>query len=140
MAKWSTGKKFWATNVREGLLNMRRILVPVLLISLIGCGKTPPTTRVSYWLDALRAPDAKLRKKAAFTLGNLGATDPGVVPALRGALTDADAAVRCEAILALLKCSPAAAEAVPELTDLRQRDPNAQVRRYAAKAVERLAN
>jgi HEAT repeat protein len=88
----------------------------------------------------LRASDAKLRKKAAFTLGNLGAADPAAVSGLRGALTDADAAVRCEAIQALLKCGPAAAEAVPTLMHMRQRDPNAQVRRYAATAVERLEN
>ena len=119
---------------------MRRILVALLLISFCGCGKAPPTTRVSYWVESIRAPDAKLRKKAAFTLGNLGTVDPGAVSALRGALNDADAAVRCEAIVALLKCGPAAAEAVPTLNDMKQHDPNAQVRRYAAKAVEKLAN
>jgi HEAT repeat protein len=119
---------------------MKRILVAVVLISSIGCGKTPTTTRVNHWVETLRAPDAMLRKKAAFTLGNLGTTDPTVVPALRGALTDADAAVRSEAILALLKCGPAAAEVVPALQDLQQRDPNTQVRRYAAKAVAKLAN
>lgn len=119
---------------------MRRVLVAIVVISVIGCGKAPPTTRVSYWVQTLRAPDAKVRKKAAFTLGNLGATDPSVVPALCGALTDAEAAVRCEAILALLKCGPEAASTVPALTDLRQGDPNAQVRRYAAKAIEKLAN
>jgi HEAT repeat protein len=119
---------------------MRPVLIAILLLSLIGCGKAPPPTRVNHWVETLRAPDAKLRKKAAFTLGNLGTTDPGVVPALRGALTDADAAVRCEAILALLKCGPAAAQALPALTDLRQRDPDVQVRRYAATAIGKLTN
>jgi HEAT repeat protein len=97
-------------------------------------------TRVGYWIEAVHAPDAKVRKKAAFTLGNLATVDPAALPALRGALADADAAVRCEAILALLKCGPAAAEAVPTLIEIRQRDPNAQVRRFAAKAIEKLAN
>jgi HEAT repeat protein len=119
---------------------MRRVLVVLLLLSLCGCGKAPPTTRVNYWVEAVRASDVKLRKKAAFTLGNLGSADPAAIPALRGALADGDAAVRCEAILALLKCGPAAADAVPMLMDMRQRDPNAQVRRYAATAVEKLAN
>ncbi len=119
---------------------MRPVLLAILLLSLIGCGKSPPTTRVNHWVETLRAPDAKLRKKAAFTLGNLGTTDPVVVPALGRALRDADPAVRCEAILALLKCGPAAAQALPALADLRQRDPNAQVRRYAATAIEKLAN
>lgn len=119
---------------------MRRILVAVLLMALSGCDQAPTTTRVNYWLEALHAPDAKLRKEAAFKLGNLGTTDAAVVPALRGALTDANPAVRREAILALLKCGPDAKAAVPIFTDLRQRDPNAQVRRYAAKAIEKLAN
>jgi HEAT repeat protein len=110
-----------------------------LLLS-CGCGKTPSTTRVSYWVEAVRAHDAKLRKKAAFTLGNLGTVDPAAVPALRGALTDPDAAVRCEAILALVKCGPAAAEAAHTLRDMQTRDPNAQVRLFAAKAVEKLAD
>lgn len=120
---------------------MKHIWVAVLLISVLGCGKAPqPTTRVHHWVETLRSNDANLRKKAAFTLGNLGPTDPAsVVPALAAALKDADAAVRCEAILALLKCGPAATETVSALTDLRQRDPNSQVRLYAAKAIERLA-
>jgi HEAT repeat protein len=121
---------------------MRPVLIAILLLSLIGCGKAPPPmTRVNHWLETLRAPDAKLRKEAAFKLGNLGLTDTdSVVPALIASLKDADARVRCEAILALLKCGPAAAEAVPTLVELRQRDPNAQVRRYADKAVEKLTN
>jgi HEAT repeat protein len=119
---------------------MRRILVALFLLSFCGCGNGPPTTRASYWVESIRAPDAKLRKKAAFTLGNLGTVDPAAVVALRGALKDTDAAVRSEAILALLKCGPAATEAIPTLKDMKQHDPNAQVRRYAAKAVERLAD
>jgi HEAT repeat protein len=117
---------------------MRRMLVAVLLISFVGCGKAPPTTRVTHWLDALHAPDAKLRKKAAFTLGNLGTTDPAVVPALITALKDRDAAVRCEAILALLKCGPSAREAIPVLADLQRRDPSDRVRHYAANAIDKL--
>ena len=117
---------------------MKRILVAVLLLSLLGCGRAAPTTRVSYWIEAVRAPDARLRKKAAFTLGNLGTTDPAVVPALSGALKDADPAVRCEAILALVKCGAAAGDTIPLLSDLRQRDPDARVRRYAAEAMEKI--
>jgi HEAT repeat protein len=120
---------------------MRRILIAALLLLFIGCGKAPTTTRVNHWVETLRSNDAKLRKKAAFTLGNLGATDPAsVVPALTAALKDGDPAVRCEAILALLKCGPAAAETVPALTDLRQSDPDARVRIFAAKAVEKLTS
>ncbi len=119
---------------------MRRIhiLVGFSLVLPIGCGKAPPPTRVNYWVEALRAPDARVRKKAAFTLGNLNATDSAVVPALQASLRDTDAAVRREAILALMKCGSIAVEALPSLTEMSQRDPDALVRTYAAKAVQRL--
>jgi HEAT repeat protein len=90
------------------------------------------------WAEALRAPDVALRKKAAFTLGNIGPTDPAVLPALMGALKDADAGVRREVILALVKCGPAAREAVPALEQMRQNDRDAQVRDYAGRALEKL--
>ncbi len=54
------------------------------------------------------------------------------------ALSDGDAAVRREAILALLKFGPTAATAIPALADMQQRDRDAQVRQYAAKAVAKL--
>jgi HEAT repeat protein len=92
----------------------------------------------SKWAEALRDPDPKVRKKAAFTLGNIGPSDPAVLPALLEALRDKDAQVRCEAILALVKYGTQAQEAVPPLTELRDRDPDGRVRSYAAKALERL--
>jgi HEAT repeat protein len=123
-----------------------RMLGLVLFLALCGggCGKKPPALAggkpVPYWIETLHNADPRLRKQAAFKLGNVGPADAEALPALIAALKDRDAAVRCEVILALLKCGPAAVEAVPALTDLRQRDPNAQVRRYAAKAIEKLAN
>jgi HEAT repeat protein len=80
-----------------------------------------------------------LRKTAVFKLGNVGATDPAVWPALLEALKDKDAAVRREAILALMKFGPGAHEAIGILTELRQRDADAQVRVYAAKALRKLS-
>jgi HEAT repeat protein len=117
---------------------MRRTLVAALLIVVSGCGQPQPPPRVSHWVQALRQPDARVRKEAAFKLGNLGPTDPAVSPALIGALKDADAGVRCEAILALTKCGPDAQAAIPVLADLQQRDPNARVRSYASKALKKL--
>jgi len=121
---------------------MRLILVAILVISFSGCTAQPaPDTgaRVRHWIEALRQPDAKMRKEAAFKLGNLGLTDPAsVVPALTEALKNADASVRCEVILALLKCGPAAKEAIPELTEAQQKDRDAKVRDYATKALEKL--
>lgn len=107
-----------------------------------GCGKAPPTLAggkpVSYWIAALQDADAKVRKKAAFKLGNVGTADPAALPALIGALDDRDAAVRREAILALVKFGPAAKEAIPALTALQHKDRDAQVRAYASKALEKL--
>lgn len=117
---------------------MRRILFVVLLISLCGCGKAPPAMAGGKWADALRDHDVKVRKKAAFTLGNIGPSDPAVLPALTGALKDADAGVRCEAVLALVKYGPGAREAIPGLAEVRQNDRDPRARSYAARALEKL--
>jgi HEAT repeat protein len=122
---------------------MRPILFVILLLSLSGCVEGPPApdtgARVRHWIEALGQADAKMRKEAAFKLGNLGLTDPiSVVHALTAALKDADAGVRCAVILALLKCGPVAKEAIHELTEVQQEDRDAKVRDYAAKALQRL--
>jgi HEAT repeat protein len=107
-----------------------------------GCGKPKPGLGggkpAAHWVGALQGPDPKVRKQAALKLGNIGPSDPAALPALIGALKDADAGVRREAILALVKCGPDAREAVGALADLRQRDPDAQVRAYAAQALEKI--
>jgi HEAT repeat protein len=117
---------------------MRRIVVVILVIALSGCTKEPPPMAGEKWAAALSDPNVRVRKKAAFTLGNIGPSDPAVLPALIGALKDLDAGVRREAILALLKCGPAAKEAAEELRQLRHHDPDARVRTYAAEALEKL--
>src|SRR2546421_10382929 len=87
----------------------RRILVTTalaLLIALGGCGKAEPTVggqSVSHWIEGLKSPDARLRKKAATKLGNAATIDAAAVPALVGALKDRDAAVRAEAIVSLMR-------------------------------------
>lgn len=113
-----------------------------LLVLVSGCGRVKPTLAggkpVGHWVQALQNPDAKVRKEAAFKLGNVGPTDPAALPALRGALKDRDARVRREAILALLKCGPGARDAISELTQVQKTDRDAKVREYAAKALEKL--
>jgi len=117
---------------------MRLGTVVVLAALLSGCGKAQPTTAggkpVGYWVEALHDRDARLRKKAAFKLGNVGSADAAAFPALLGALQDTDAGVRCEAILALVKFGAAAREAIPALAAA-TKDRDAKVRAYAAKAV-----
>lgn len=93
---------------------------------------------VRYWVEALRSPDARLRKQAAFKLGNVGSADPAAFPALLGALKDRNASVRCAVVLALLKFDERAEEILPSLAELKQKDRDASVRACAARALESL--
>ena len=121
---------------------MRVFAFCVLVVMLSGCGQADPPLSggkpVSHWLAALQDPDPKCRQKAVTKLGNVGATDAAVYPALVEALKDADASVRREAILALMKCGDHAKEAIPLLTDVQRQDRDSQVRAFAAKALEKL--
>jgi HEAT repeat protein len=120
---------------------MRRALALLLIAMTVGCHKEGPTLAhgkpVGDWVAALRDPDARARKKAAAVLGNVGAIDPAVVPALAEAVRDRNPAVRAEAVLALAKIGPAAHEAEPALAEA-QKDANPTVRQYANKALERV--
>ena len=115
-----------------------------LAILAVGCGQSRPTMvggkPVQEWMQALQDPNPKTRKKAATKLGNAGAVDSTVIPALVGALKDRDAGVRAEAVLALLRIGPAAREAFPTLREMARTDKDARVRAYAAKALEKLEN
>jgi HEAT repeat protein len=86
-------------------------------------------------LETRKEPKARL--KAVSALGNVGAADPTVVPALIRALKDPDRGVRAEAVLALLKIGPDAVAAVPALTEA-LRDADAKVRAYADNALKRI--
>jgi HEAT repeat protein len=122
------------TSLRIGML--------MILALAGGCGKQAPVLSggkpADYWVEALRHPDAQVRKKAATKLGNAGPITPRVLPALVEALSDADARVRCEAILALVKFGPAAWEASPTLAGLSQQDRDVRVRYYANEALAKL--
>jgi HEAT repeat protein len=121
---------------------MKVFSVALLAVVVSGCARAEPTLSggkpVDHWIKALTEPDAKVRKTAAFKLGNAGPVDAAVFPALVAGLKDSDPAVRCEVILALLKFGPVAKEAIPALTDLRQQDEEPKVRDYAAKALVKI--
>lgn len=117
---------------------MKRLLFITVLLSLSGCGDAVSTPAGAKWAKVLQDPDVKTRKKAAFTLGNLGPSDPAVMPALLGALKDPAAEVRRESIVALVKCGADAKTALPVLAILRQTDRDLKVRDYAARAISKL--
>ncbi len=122
---------------------MRRIGAILSVLALAsGCGPAAPTLAggkpVSHWLQALHAADANERREAAEKLGNVGPADPAACPALAEALRDPDARVRGAAILGLVRCGPSAKAAVPALQDLRDHDPDAGVRNYAGRALEKI--
>jgi HEAT repeat protein len=116
------------------------ILIGIIVLAR-GCGKGSPMLvhgkPVAHWVEALQNPNVRSRQKAVEALGNAGAADPQVVPALIGAVKDRDARVRAAAVVALLKIGPAAREAIPVLQEA-SRDKDKQVRAYAAKALEKI--
>ena len=122
---------------------MRRLVVVAVLCGLlVGCGQTQPTLSggkpLEHWVQALKDPDARVRKEAASKLGNAGPANSAVLPALIAALRDSDPKVRCEVILALVKFDADAKEAVPILTELQKSDCDARVRTYAGEALEKI--
>jgi HEAT repeat protein len=120
----------------------RIVLLAGLVLILAGCGKSEPTLSggkpIVFWVDALHAPDPRLRKEAAFKLGNAGPLEPAVYPAVVAALKDPDAQVRVEAVKALVKFGTTARDAVPALEEMQRRDNDARARQAAARALEAL--
>jgi HEAT repeat protein len=123
---------------------MRSVHPPaiLLIILLMGCEKdnAPLMSHgkpVSHWLEELKKPDSKARRKAVLALGHVGTADSAAIPALIGAVKDRDATVRSKAILALLNIGPDAKDALPVLNDA-SKDTDPMVRSYAAKAVQRI--
>jgi HEAT repeat protein len=124
---------------------MRAVLGAILAAALAaGCQRQSAPTElyfsgepVSHWLEAVKSPDPKARKKAVDVLGNVGPADPAVLPALIGAMKDKDAQVRDAAVLAVSKMGPVAVTAEPALREA-AKDPNPTVRGHAAAALERV--
>ena len=71
-----------------------RILIALNCMIISGCGTSQAPLAggrpISHWVQALNDPNPKVRKEAAFKLGNVGASDASVIPALIAALKDSD--------------------------------------------------
>jgi HEAT repeats len=138
MTRCATLQRCWASSGATAMVAM------ICLLQFGGCSRQPPPPTLtggkplSYWLGALRAPDAGTRKNAVFELGNVGPLDPAVIPALTAALQDRDARVRCAAILALVKSPKEAVAALPMVQVMADRDSDPTVRNYAARAAKKL--
>jgi len=92
---------------------MKRLFVFLILISLVAstvlasgqaqksaASKSQSTADKSHpEIELLKSSDPKVRARTARDLGKSG--DPSVIPALKGALTDSDAGVRREVVIAL---------------------------------------
>ena len=141
-SRFHGGSQNWAvlrTPAQREVLGV--IGATILTILFAGCSQ-PRTVLaggkpVEHWLQALHAPDVKMRKKAVLKLGNVGAADSAVFPALVGALKEPSAGVRGAAILALSKSDSIPSEALSLFVDL-QRDRNATVRHYASQALAKI--
>jgi HEAT repeat protein len=71
----------------------------------------------SYWIDALKDPNAEVRSRAVHALGAIGPEAGAAVPALATILRhDPERDLRVEAALALSKMRPASERAIPALT------------------------
>ena len=122
------------------------VLSVTLCVCLLGLGCGQPDVPkekyfggepVEHWLEAVRSPDPKARKRAADVLGNVGPVDPRAVPALIEAVKDRDAKVRDAAVLGLSKIGPQASSAESVLEEA-TRDKDATVRTHAATALGRV--
>ena len=119
-----------------------RCLPVILIVVVVGCGQSPPETvhgkPVSHWLDELKKPDAKVRKKAVQALGSAASTLSEARAGLLVGLQDAEADVRYEACLAIVQLgAKTPAEAVP-LLEKAAGDPDPRVKAAAAKALKRV--
>jgi HEAT repeat protein len=123
---------------------MRQAYLPVLCLLIIGCGRSDvPKEKyfsgepVDYWLDEIKNPDPKKRKKATDILGNVGPADERSIPALTEAVKDKDAKVRDAAVLGLSKIGPLAGSAESVLTEA-TKDKDPTIRAHAVTALERV--
>jgi hypothetical protein len=109
-------------------------------LHLAGCTKEQTVLAggkpIDHWVAAARDPSEKVRKQAIQKLGNVGNSDPAVLPVLIAALKDTSPSIRREAIIAIVKYGPGAEQAVDALKTLAASDADPQIRGYAAQAAQ----
>ena len=120
---------------------MRIALAGLAVFLLCGCAQPPESLHaggkpIEHWLERARDRDPSIRKAAVTKLGNIGTEDPAARPAVLAALKDADASVRCQAILGLSRAldDPAVVEALQAAA----KDKDAKVREFATRALKQL--
>jgi HEAT repeat protein len=118
------------------------ILLMMFSVFMLGCSREVPNKYfsgepVEHWLEAIKSPNPKTRKKAADVLGNVGPVDLRSIPALIGAVKDPDPKVRDAAVLSLSKIGPAAVSAADVLQEA-TKDNDPMVRSHATTALERV--
>jgi vesicle coat complex subunit len=120
---------------------LARLSIFFLLI-LAGCGeKIQPLAGgkpFDYWFQAAEQKDPKVRAQAIAKLGNIGPNER-VHSVLLTATKDRDPRVRRQAILSLMKLPDLASKLLPVIRELNAHDTDAQVRQYAASAIEKLS-
>ena len=119
-------------------------LLLMLCLLMFGCSQSDvPKEKyfsgepVDHWLEEIKSPDPKKRKKAAEILGNVGPADERSIPALIEAVKDKDAKVRDAAVLGLSKIGPPAVSGDSVLAEA-TKDKDPTVRTHAATALERV--
>jgi HEAT repeat protein len=93
---------------------------------------------VKSWVADLHSPRPQVRRQAVLKLGNVGDADPSAAEALAGALSDPDALVRRDAILAVAKLSNPSVAIKERLELMSRSDKDPRARDLARKAVIRL--
>jgi hypothetical protein len=92
---------------------------------------------VYYWVDQLHHSRPQLRRQAVLKLGNVGDADPAAAEALAVALEDADALVRRDAVLAVVKLTRPGESIIARLKVMVSSDRDALVRDVAQRALRK---
>jgi HEAT repeat protein len=93
---------------------------------------------VNSWIKDLHDARPQVRRQAVLKLGNVGDHDPAAAEGLTGALSDTDALVRRDAILAVAKLTQPSVDVKLKLETMSRSDKDPRARELARKAVIRL--